>query len=118
MSDAGKLLDQHIETQRAEWRDQISKDPEMGGKLEQMKIDIGRMYDRMGNSDAVAKMKAALDFTGAGDHPDIVRGVWLLAQKTAEGTHVSGQGASALGQTSSGQASRPSPAQSMYPNLS
>ena len=110
---------------RAEWREGISKDPTMSGKLETIKTDIGRMKDAIfattkdnpnGAKDREA-FEAAMNLTGAGDHPAIVKAWWRASEAFREGQHVSGSGPSAHGQLAPGESARPSPAAAMYPNL-
>ena len=101
---------------RADWVSKVKSDSEMSGQLETIKTDIGRMYTHL-PIDVANELKAAFDLTGAGDHPAIVKGLWKLAQKLNEGTHVTGGNPSKEGQKAPGAASRPSLASAMYPSL-
>ena len=107
-----------VTNMRAGWRDEINKS-DLGGKLDQVKVDIGHMKDELFAGDAKARkeFEDAMDLTGAGDNPHIVRAWWKAAQRFTEGTHVSGSGPSPAGQKAPGQERRPSLAAAMYPNL-
>ena len=106
----------YMETLRTQWREELKADKDIGGKLDQVKVEIGRGLDRL--PPAVRdNIKAAMDMTGAGDHPAVIKAIHAFASLIGEGTHVSGGGPSPNGQSKTGVASRPSAAQSMYPNL-
>ena len=106
----------YMETLRTQWREELKADKDIGGKLDQVKVEIGRTLDRL---PPVVRdnFKAAMDMTGAGDHPAVIKAIHAFALLIGEGTHVSGGGPSPDGQSKTGVASRPSAAQSMYPNL-
>jgi len=105
-----------METMRTQWREELKADKDIGGKLDAVKVDISRALDRL-PTEVRDNFKSAMDLTGAGDHPAIIKAMYSLASLIGEGTHVSGKGPSAEGQSKTGVASRPSAAQSMYPNL-
>jgi len=106
----------YMETLRTQWREELKSDKDIGGKLDQVKVDIGRAIDRL--PQAVREpFKEAMNLTGAGDHPAVIKAIHAFASLIGEGTHVSGGGPSPDGQSRTGVASRPSAAQSMYPNL-
>ena len=105
-----------VESMRAGWREQINKDPEMGGRLETILADIGRFKDTL-DPKTKAEFNSAMDLTGAGDHPAFLRAFWKLAQANIEGKPVTGAGPSPHGQTRPGENRRPSLASAMYPNL-
>ena len=106
----------YMETLRTQWREELRADKDIGGKLDQVKVEIGRGLDRL--PPAVRdNFKAAMDMTGAGDHPALIKAVYEFSKLIGEGSHVSGKGPSADGQSKTGVATRPSAAQSMYPNL-
>lgn len=101
---------------RQEWRDTINADPEIGGsKLNDVKVSIGRLIDSFGNSKVAEAFREAMDYTGAGDNPAVVRGLFELSKRLTEGHAVRGNGPSTEGQRI-GQAA-PSAAQAMYPHL-
>jgi len=106
-----------VNTMREGWVNEVKADTEMGPKLDQIKADIGRAFDALGDTKLVNEFKSAMDLTGAGDHPAFVRAFWKLSQRVIEGKPVSGGGPSPNGQNSSGQVRRPSLASAMYPNL-
>ena len=108
-----------VNDMRTEWVAEIGKSPDMGGKLDTVKADIGRMKDTLFSGDTKAReaFDNAMNLTGAGDHPAVVRTLWKLSESYREGSHVTGGGPSKHGQTLPNVSERPSPAQSMYPNL-
>src|SRR5215475_1881377 len=99
------------------WVDEVKLDPEMGHKLPEIKSTIGKALDSLGDSKLSQDFRAAMDFTGAGNHPAFIKAFWKLAQAVTEGGHVAGHGPSPLGQRAPGTAERPTAARSLYPNL-
>ena len=116
VADMAKETEGYMEQVRTEWRTQLSADKEIGGKLDSVKVDIGRALDRL-PTEVRDNFKAAMDLTGAGDNPAIVKAMYSLAQLVNEGTPVRGDGPSPHGQTRTGVETRPSAASAMYPNL-
>lgn len=105
-----------VEDMRADWRNQVMNDRELGPKIDQVKIELGRAKDKM--APAVRKsFDDAMNLTGLGDHPGIVKGLYELSKLVNEGTHVNGGGPSAAGQSRDGAVSKPSIAGALYPNL-
>lgn len=102
---------------RAGWVSQAKqtygKDVEPGGKVI---VGVGRLLDSLGDAQLASDFKAAMDLTGAGDHPAFIGVMARLAERFGEGTPVTGKGASPLGQSAPGTARR-SAAQEIYPNL-
>lgn len=105
-----------IAEQGRAWETQVRADPELGPNLDRIKVDVGRALERLPAADRT-KFQSAMDQTMAGNNPDIIRGVWKLAQLAAPGTPVSGSGPSVHGQSASGQTNRPSVAGSLWPTL-
>ena len=106
----------YVDTRQA-WRDEINADPNIGGtRLNGVKASIGRLIDSFGDSKLVEAFRDAMDYTGAGDNPAVVRALYALSQKLTEGGPVRGTGPSSEGQRPPGL-DRPSAAQAMYPNL-
>jgi hypothetical protein len=114
---ASKAPAEAVETMREGWRNEVKADKDIGGKLPEVKATIGKALDALGDPALTASFKAAMDLTGAGDHPAFVKAFYKMAQVFNEGTHVPGGGPSPHGQAKNGAANRPSPAQAMYPNL-
>lgn len=109
-----------VNDMRAGWRQEIMQDPNLGGKLEQVQTTIGRMKDAVVgplNSPERKAFDDAMNLTGAGDHPAIVRAWFKAAEAYAEGQHVTGNSPSRHGQAAPGEANSPTAAQAMYPNL-
>lgn len=114
---AADLAVKAVEDMRKGWQGEVTK--EFGGKLDTLKADVGRMYDTIfaGDTKGREAFIDAMNLTGAGDHPAIVRTMWKLSEGFREGQHVSGSGPSKHGQAQPDSPSRPSAAQAMYPNL-
>lgn len=106
----------YMETMRTQWREELKADKDIGGKLDQVKVEIGRAVDRLPPT-VRDNFKAAMDMTGAGDHPAVIKAIHAFASLIGEGTHVTGNAPSEHGQSKTGVSNRPSAAQSMYPNL-
>lgn len=100
---------------REGWRNDVAADPEMAGKLDTIKADIGKALTQL-PPEIVAPFREAMDFTGAGDHPGFVKAFWKMAQLLNEGKPAARGNPSPAGQTKPGEG-RPSLAASMYPNL-
>ena len=100
------------ETQEA-WRNEIKADPEIGGKLDQVKSTIAKAIDGLCDAKLAAGFREAMDYTGAGNNPAFIRAFYRMAQKLTEGTHVAAGGPAQVNPP--GQ--RPSAAQALYPNL-
>lgn len=107
-----------ISEMRAGWRAEIAADPVIGTNMAKVKSNIGSALSAAcSDPKMVADYKSAMDLTGAGDHPAIIRVINKLAEFVNEGTHVLGRGPSEHGQVANGIAHRPSAAEAMYPNL-
>ena len=105
------------ETKQQEWKDQINSDPEIGGsKWNGTKASIGRLFDSLGDSALTDAFREAMDYTGAGNHPGVVKFLARVAQRLTEGGPVRGSGPSLDGMRRPGEG-RPSAAQAIYPNL-
>jgi hypothetical protein len=110
-------------TMRTDWQAKVKADPDLaaavnGDKtgLDAVKLDIGRALNALGDAALATEFKAAMDLTGAGDHPAFVKTMWKLASFITEGKHVAGTNPSPHGQTQPG-AKPPSAAKALYPNL-
>lgn len=111
-----ETLSKAVDEMRAGWRDAVMKDPDLGGKIDQVKTELGRAKDRLPGA-VRAAFDTALNETGLGDHPAIVKALYEMSKLVNEGTHVPGGAPSPLGQTKTGTAQRPSIAGALYPNL-
>jgi hypothetical protein len=90
------------------WQAEVKADKEIGGeKLPAVLQSIGKLLDdpRYANPD----LKAALTYTGAGNHPAIIKAFYKMSQALTEGGHVGGEPPR--------PAAKPLGAQAMYPNL-
>jgi len=99
------------------WVKEIKADPEIGGKLDQVKSTVASAIDSLGDPKLASDFRKAMDLTGAGNNPAFIRAFYKLSQLVTEGKAVAGTGPSAHGQTEPGKATRPSQAHSLYPNL-
>ena len=102
---------------RADWRSQVEADPQLGGQnLDATKAEIGKAIATLPPK-LQADFKDAMNLTGAGDHPAVVKAFYTLAKSVNEGSHVTGGAPSPEGQRNPAAPARPSPAASMFPNL-
>lgn len=104
-----------------EWRDAVKADPKLGPRLAEVRTNISRMYDTLVANQVVtptqmAEIKEAMDFTGAGNHPAMVRLMDALSVHFNEGTAVKGNNSGPAGQARPG-AGPASAAHALYPNL-
>jgi hypothetical protein len=125
MIEAAKAPAATYEATRTEWQTAVKSDPDLakavsGGKtgLDAVKLDISRALNGLNDPKLASEFKAAMDLTGAGDHPAFVKTLWKLASFVTEGTHVTGTNPSPHGQRAPGISDKPSVAQALYPNLS
>ena len=102
------------EDTRKGWQAEVMANPEIGGKLNQVKATIGSALDGIGDSKLTETFKEVMNFTGAGDHPAFIQVFYKLAQMVTEGKPVSAGGPVGVRQPGTGQRSI---AQAMYPNL-
>lgn len=91
------------------WRDEIVNDKELGGdKLDNVvRPTVSKMIDMLPNA---SEFRQALNLTGAGNHPAMVRALYHLAQQLTEGGPVQGKPALPKAQVN--------PAHILYPNHS
>lgn len=76
----------------AEWSKQTMAMPELGGaKWDSTKTTIAKAIDGLG-TEAASAFRQALDITGAGNHPAIVKALHSWASKLTEGSHIEGKG--------------------------
>ena len=109
-------LTKAVDDMRAGWREAVANDKDIGSKLDSVKIELGRAKDKL-PSEVRAAFDDAMNTTGMGDHPGIVKGLYELAKLVNEGTHVTGGNPSAMGQSKDGNVPRPTIAGALYPNL-
>ena len=110
-------LETVVQEMRTAWRNEAKADKDIGPKLDSVITEIGRAKDKLPEPIRNA-FNQAMDLTGAGDHPAIVKGIYELARLVNEGTHVAGKGPSVESQSKDGKVSAPSLAGAMYPHLS
>ncbi|MBD1412802.1 hypothetical protein NUJ30_08720 [Burkholderia contaminans] len=73
-----------------QWQADVLKDPEIGGNnFEPMKATVAKAIDAVGGEDA-AKIREAFNYTGAGNHPDVIRFLYRLGKAIGEGGAVAG----------------------------
>lgn len=91
-----------------EWQTQTMADPEIGGaKFGAAKATIAKAIDTL-PADLAAGFRQALDITGAGNHPAVVKALHAFALARTEPGHVGGQ--------PPGAPERPSVKDAFYPN--
>lgn len=119
--EAQAAADKVMTDMRAEWRGEVVKDPALGngtdGLKPEVQANITKAVEAIGDAKGIAAFKEAMNLTGAGDNPALIRGLNAMGKLLSEGTLVRGGGPSAAGQSAPGAANRPSPAQAMYPSL-
>lgn len=106
------------EETRTRWIDEVKRDPEIGGKLDQVKTIVARAIDGLGDPKLAQDFRQAMDFTGAGNNPAFIRAFYKLAQKVTEGTSV--PGGTPVEVRSDGTIRQSGPrtaAHALYPNL-
>lgn len=91
------------------WQNEVKADPELGGQAMQANLaQVSKMIDAYAGSDAEkAKVRAALDATGAGNHPDVIRFMFRLAKVVNEPGAVHG----------APTVTEPSRAEKLYPSM-
>lgn len=100
-------------TQQSKWLEEVQKDSELGGdKLPNVKQTVARVLDNTELSDP--GFRAALDFSGMGSNPAVVRTLYRWAARLTEGGAVSGGDPPARNRDGSLASQRPAPAQSLY----
>src|SRR5215472_5900615 len=105
------------EDTQEKWRGELNSDPDIGGsRLNGTKASIGRLLDSLGDTALVDGFREAMDYTGAGNNPFVVKFLARIAQRLTEGGPVRGSGPSPDGMRRSGEGA-PSAAQAIYPNL-
>lgn len=98
------------ETQK-KWVEEIKADPELGGKLDQVRATVARAIDGLGDPKLASEFREAMDYTGAGNNPAFIRVFSKLAALVTEGTPIK------PGQPVQLKSAPKSAAQAMYPNL-
>ncbi len=79
-----------VEKMNADWINEVKADKELGGaNLAVVKQTISKVLDNPDLADP--KLREALDVTGAGNHPAVIRSLYRMAQKLTEGASVAGQ---------------------------
>lgn len=103
---------------REGWKKEVFADATLAANNElrpEVKANIAKAIDSMG-AESAAKVREALNNTGVGDHPAIVRMFNHFAQFVTEGRPVQGRGPAPTGQKAP-NAGPKSAAQAMFPNL-
>lgn len=73
----------------AEWQDQVMKDPVIGGdKWATVESQLGSIIDEFGKE--IPTLRQTLNFTGAGNHPDVVKFLYNISEALKEGSIISG----------------------------
>jgi hypothetical protein len=104
------------EDMRADWRTKTASDKDLGNGTDlrpEVKANIGRALDLV-PAEAKTAFFEAMDLTGAGDNPAVIRVINALAQRIGEGKLVAGGGVSPAG-VPGGKAR--TGAQALFPHL-
>lgn len=119
-SEAENNANRQYEDTRLGWRNEVIKDRDLGdgkaGLKSEAKANIDRAMQAIGDSKAIDAFKEAMDLTGAGDNPAVLRVMNTLGKLLSEGTAVRGAGPAATGQIAPGAGPK-SAASALYPNL-
>ena len=100
----GEQMVAEIQRQQAEWETAVKSDPEIGGaNLAPNLAKVSKLIDAEGTPE----LRQALDATGAGSHPEIVKFFVKMADRYAEGAPAGG----------GNPTSKESTAQRMYPGM-
>lgn len=104
------------------WMGELKSDPDIGGKLDTVKADMGRAFDSMVADGSISRrdvdeFKFAMDLSMVGNNRAFAKVFNSLAKSRVEGKSVSGTGPSTHGQNVKGVTPRPGLAAAMYPNL-
>lgn len=86
-TDASERASKLWDSTNDEWQEQVKADKEIGGdNLLKVKQTVSKAFETFGDPG----VREALDMTGAGNHPAIVRTLYRMAQKLTEGGFVQG----------------------------
>ena len=88
----------------------------MGPKLDSVLDTISKAINGLGDAKLATDFRSAMDYTGAGNNPVVIKALWKLAAQVTEGSHVAGLNPAAAGQQRPG-AGPPTTAKALYPNL-
>lgn len=105
---------QAIKAMNDKWIAAVKADPEIGGKLGEVRVAISKALDSLGDPVLVKQFRQEMDDTGIGNNPFFVKTFFKLAQQVIEGGHVAGSGPSPHGQSANGKATPQSLASLMY----
>jgi len=87
---AAEASSQAWEALNTQWQDAVKADPEVGGaNLDATLGRIGKLIDE--HAPAPDKLREALNVTGAGNNPEVVKFLNKVATLLSEGTPISGQ---------------------------
>jgi hypothetical protein len=100
-----------------QWRDEINNDAEIGGsKLNAVRQSIGRMFDSL-DPKVSDPFRQAMDYTGAGNNPAVVKFLLAVSRRLTEGGPVRGGGPHPDADKFRPGGGPPSAAQAIYPGL-
>lgn len=109
-----KAIEAGVVEMRETWRNEIKADKDIGPKLNtEVKQSFATMLDGLNNPKLAADFRAAMDLTGAGDHPAFIRMMYALSQRLGSATLVTGNPAPVQRPNTP----PPSAAHALYPEL-
>lgn len=110
LTKAGEAPYRLWEQTQEKWLNEVKADKELGSGNDktplrpEVSARIAKVLDEFGG----AKLREAFDFTGAGNHPEIIRAFDKMAKVLTEGPHRAGRGPVAVPKSA---------AEAMYPHL-
>jgi hypothetical protein len=91
-----------------EWQDKVMADPKIGGdKWAETSAQLGGLIDEFGKD--IPTLRQTLTFTGAGNHPDVVKFLYNVSEALKEGGIV-------MANKNAGTGKKPSKAARLYDN--
>lgn len=100
-------------SEQQKWVNEIKADPELGGRLDEVRTTVSRAVDSVLGPQLGVDFKKAMDYTGAGNNPAFIRGLYKMSQLLSEGVHVQGKNPAPV----RNEARPASAAAAMYPDL-
>lgn len=107
------------EAMLSKWTAQVHADKELSTGTElkpEVQQGIGKLKALL-PKDVRDGFDQAMNMSGVGSHPSVVKAIYELSKYVTEPSHVPGKGPSPEGQKPPGEPSRPSLAKAMFPNL-
>lgn len=121
LKDAVGAAEKAINDMHTEWKTKSESDPDIGpidgAKAKQIKENVGRALDALGDTAMKGEFQQVMNLTGVGDHPAFIKVFNKLAGMIIEPRGVAATTPTKESQAAPGTTTRPSVAQGLYPNL-